>query len=281
MMDAIRIVTDSTSDIPPAIAEDHGVVVVPLTVTIDGESFKDQTLTQEAFFERMRAAASLPTTSQPSVGEFVEVYARCLEDAAHVISVHVSSALSGTIESAREAAKRFAGRVTVFDSLNLAWGEALQVLEAAKAVRAGVDLSGVLQALEAARSRVRMIVGLDKLDNLARGGRIGAVSAFLGGLLDLKVTLTVNERGALEPVGRSRGQKAALEHTLRWVAEQMGDHRRGIFAVMHALAPDRAAALADRLHDRYDIEELYVVEAGSVIATHTGTGWGVALLPTG
>lgn len=275
----VGVVTDSTSDITPQIAEEFGVEVVPLSVTVGGSTFLDGTITQREFFDRMDAAPELPTTSQPSVGVFVEAYERALAKYAEVVSVHISSALSGTIESAREAAKRFGGRVHVFDTLNLAWGEALQVIEAARAAAAGGSAARVLEVLEEAREAVKMVVGLDRLDNLAKGGRIGKVSALVGGLLDLKVLITTDERGAFEAVARVRGTRAALDRTLAWVAERMGSSQRGVFAVMHAMSEDKARYLAERIAERYDVERMYVVEAGPVITAHTGTGWGVAVLP--
>ncbi|MDI6692788.1 MAG: DegV family protein [Anaerosomatales bacterium] len=276
---SVGVVTDSTSDITPDLAAELGIEVVPLSVTVGGQTFQDGELTQKEFFERMAEAPELPTTSQPSMGSFVEAYERLLERFEEVVSVHISSALSGTIESAREAAKRFAGRVHVFDTRNLAWGEALQVLEAARAATAGADAARVLEVLEDARAKTKMIVGLDKLDNLAKGGRIGRVSALLGGLLDLKVMISPDEDGAFEAVGRARGTRAALDKTLAWVEQQMGSRVKGVFAVMHALSEDKARYLAERISERYQVEEMHVVEAGPVITAHTGTGWGVALLP--
>jgi DegV family protein with EDD domain len=128
---------------------------------------------------------------------------------------------------------------------------------------------------------VKLIVGLDSLDNLSKGGRIGKVSAFLGSMLDLKVTLTVGEDGAFMPVARSRGEKAAIAHTLAWVGEKMGDAKRGSFAVGHALSEARAQRLRQEIEARWEATRMVVYEAGSVICTHTGTGWGVAVLPEG
>jgi DegV family protein with EDD domain len=276
---AFAVITDSTADIPPDIARERGIEVVPLSVHIGDETFPDGVLTQEQFFERMNAAARLPTTSQPSVGSFVDAYERALTTADEVISVHISNHLSGTVESARQAAEGFAGRVHVFDSLNLSWGLAMQVMDAAASAAEGLSTAAALESLAVARERVRMIVGLDKLDNLAKGGRIGHVSAFLGSFLNLKVTLTVDETGVFQPVARTRGEKAALEHTLQWVAEQMGDATRAKFAVGYMLSQDRAEWLRDRLLERYEAAEMVVYPTGSVIATHTGTGWGVTVLP--
>jgi DegV family protein with EDD domain len=273
------VVTDSTADITPAIALERGIDVVPLSVTIGGETLPDGVLTQEEFFARMRAAADLPTTSQPSAGAFADAYARALETAESVISLHISSRLSGTLESARTAAEQFAGRVHVFDSRNLSWGLAWQVVDAAEAAREGLGVQDALARLERVREQVKLLVGVDSLENLRKGGRIGAVSALLGSLLNLKVTLTVDEDGAFAPLGRSRGEKAALEYTMEWIATQMGAARRGRFAVGHGLSAERAHRIADSIGERWDVTELVVYEAGSVVSAHTGTVWGVAVWP--
>lgn len=273
------VITDSTSDISPEIAAERGIEIVPLSVTIDGETLSDGILTQEQFFERMGKAAVLPTTSQPSPGAFAKVYEQALSQAEQVISVHISEKLSGTIESARQAAADFQGKVHVFDSKNLSWGLGLQVLEAATSAKQGLSVEEALKRLEAARERTKLIVGLDSLDNLAKGGRIGKVSAFLGSVLDLKVTLTVDADGAFQPVARSRGEKAALRHTLEWVGQQLGDSKRGTFAIGYALKPERAEWLREEIQRRFDAVEVFVYAAGSVITAHTGTGWGVAVVP--
>ena len=273
------VITDSTADISADIARARGITVVPLTVMIGDHSYVDGDLSQQEFFDRMNAASELPTTSQPAIGSFVEAYTRALETADNVVSVHISEKLSGTIESARAAAAQFAGRVHVFDSRNLSWGLAWQVLEAADAAAEGMGPDDALIRLSRLRDRVKMIVGLDSLDNLAKGGRIGRVGAFFGGMLNFKVTLTVDSNGEFVPVGRSRGDKAAFAHTLDWIAEKMGTATKGRFAIGHALGLERAEALAVALRERYDVTELVIYETGSSISTHTGTGWGVALVP--
>ena len=275
----LAVVTDSTADIEPQIAADHGIAVVPLSVTFGGGTFSDGQLTQREFFTRMNTSARLPTTSQPPIGAFVEAYEHALEGADHVISVHISSRLSGTLEGARTAAERYPGRVDVFDSRNLSWGLAWQVLEAARAAAEGMGPDVALVRLARLRDRVKLLVGLDSLDNLARGGRIGKVGAFLGSMLNLKVTLTVDPNGEFVPLARSRGEKAAMRHTIDWGAQQMGTATGGRFAVGHALEPEQAAYLAEEIRKRWDATELVIYEAGSVIATHTGTGWGVAVVP--
>jgi len=273
------VITDSTADIAPEIARERGIEVVPLAVTIDGETLTDGVLTQEEFFRRMQAAPALPTTSQPSAGAFEDAYGRALETANSVISVHISEKLSGTIESARVAAEKFSGKVHIFDSRNLSWGLAWQVLDAAAAAREGLGVPEALERLARARGQVKLIVGLDSLENLRKGGRIGAVSSMLGSLLNLKVTLTVTPDGEFAPLGRSRGEKAGLDYTLDWLSKEMGVAQKGKFAVGHALSHERAERLAESIKERWQATELVIYEAGSVICAHTGTGWGVAVWP--
>ena len=132
---------------------------------------------------------------------------------------------------------------------------------------------------EHARDRARLVVGLDKLDNLARGGRIGALSAFVGGLLDLKVVLTVNPEGTFAPVARVRGRKAELREMLDYVKREMRGATSGMFCVVHAMSEDVAMQLRDSLASTYKGSELLVLETGVVVATHSGTGWAIGFVP--
>ena len=276
---SFAVVTDSTADLACWRASAAGVTVVPLSLAIGDETFSDGELSQAEFFARMNARPELPKTSQPPIGAFVATYEHALEQVEEVVSLHISSKLSGTLDTARQAAERFAGRVHVFDSRNLSWGLAWQVLDVASAAREGLSTAAALDRLARVRERCKLIVGVDSLDNLAKGGRIGRVGAFLGGLLDLKITLTVAPDGAFVPLARSRGDKAAMKHTLDWVAEQMQGATQGRFAVGYALGPERAEWLCEQIAARFHATELVIYEAGSVICTHTGTGWGVAVLP--
>ncbi|MDO8847766.1 MAG: DegV family protein [Coriobacteriia bacterium] len=276
--EGICVVTDSTADIPKELVEELGITVVPLSLTIAGETFVDGSISMAEFFRRMNAAPALPTTSQPSVGAFVEAFEEGLSRCKEVVCITISNRLSGTIESATEAARTVGERVHILDSLNLSWGEGFQVVAAAKAVRAGESLAEVKRAFEETRGRMHMLVGLDSLDNLAKGGRIGRVSAFLGGMLNLKVMLTVGDDGAFVPVARARGAKAALQASVDWLGEHVDATKRAAFGVLHAESPDKAAWLEEAIRARFNVVELAVIETGPVIASHTGTGWGVTVV---
>jgi DegV family protein with EDD domain len=250
-----------------------------VTTFPDGATFHDGELSQAEFFERMGRAKALPTTSQPPIGDFVAIYEELLKTFQSVVSVHVSGRLSGTIESALQAAKQVGDRVSVFDSLNLSTALGWQVLAAARAAKSGASVDEVMAAAEDVRGKVGHLVGIDKLDNLARGGRIGAVSAFMGGLLNLKVLFTVDDQGAFQPVTRVRGHKAAMHETLEFVRRGMAGAKKGRFFIAHALSPETAAYLRDQIAATYEATELMIVEVGVVIATHTGTGWGISFVP--
>jgi DegV family protein with EDD domain len=194
------------------------------------------------------------------------------------VSVHISSKLSGTISSAQTAAREFAGRVHVVDTLNLSWGQGFQVLEAARAAASGLGAEAIVERVHSARERVQMIVALDSLDNLVKGGRIGKLAGAIGGMLNVKITITPRD-GELVVVRPLRGARSALDFTVKWVEEKMAGAPGGVFCVMHAMSEDRAQWLRDAIEQRFHPTELYVVAVGPVIATHTGTGWGVAFLP--
>ena len=257
-----------------------GITVVPLTVTIDGESMSDRTLSMEEFFRRMRASSELPTTSQPSAGAFVEAFEHALEHASEVVSINISSKLSGTISSARTAAERFGGKVHVFDSKNLSWGLGFQVLEGARAAASGSDASGVVERVSHVRDKAQLIIGVDTLDNLVKGGRLSRIGGVIGGLLNVKVTAVIRD-GELVMDKKLRGANAAREYGIQWVEKGMGDLKKGSFCAMYALAEDTAEWFHSEIEKRFEPTEIHIAETGTVIATHTGTGWGVAFVPEG
>lgn len=274
------VVTDSAADVPPARADELGVHVVPLPVIVGDETFDDGTLTQQQLFQRIAEADNAAAgTSQPSPGTLVRAYEKALEAADEVIALHISSQLSGTCDLARTVSQQFGGRVHVFDSRNLSWGIGWQVVEAAAAATEGLTVAETLPLLERARDESKIVVTLDSLERLNRSGRIGSVATYLGVLLNLKVSVAVNPSGAFVPVRGNRGNKSALKSMLAWVSQQMRGAEGGQFAVGHALAPERAEALAEAIRERWRVDELVMYEAGSAISVHAGTIWGVAFRP--
>jgi DegV family protein with EDD domain len=281
-MSDVSIVTDSTAYLPAELIERNGVHVVPLYVVFDGDRpVPEVEITDyDEFFEELRRAERLPTTSQPSVGDFTSVYEPLLAEGREVVSVHISGGLSGTPEAARQAKQALerdgkgGERVEVFDSTTAAGGLGFMVLSAAKAARDGADAKQVAATLAEARRELKMWFAIDTLEFLKRGGRIGAASAWIGSTLKVKPILTVENE--MTPVERVRTSSRAFERMLDY-ARQRADSGAGAWSAQHINAPDQCAALVERGTEVFGHPPTIVSEIGPVLAVHTGPG----LLGTG
>lgn len=277
-MGRIAFVTDSTAGVPADQVKQHNITVVPLQVIFGTETFRDGIdLTQDEFFTRLKAAKSLPTTSQPSVGDFEEVYKKLLSDDSvdSIISVHLSTGLSGTHNAASQAADHLASsagskKISVIDSQTVYMGEGLMVVNGARAAAQGKDHEEIVQMIEVIKSKVRLLVLVDTLEYLQRGGRIGGAQALLGGLLNIKPILHVHG-GRVEPLERVRTRRKAMERLVEIGAEGTKGKRVQI-AVGHAQAAEDARALAQMTRQKMNIAEEFSSDLGPVISTHTGPG---------
>ena len=265
----VRIVTDSTADLPPELAQELGITVIPLQVIFGEQAFRDGVdLTSEEFFRRLQESTDLPTTSQPSVGEFQHVYEELAAETDQILSIHLSSGFSGTVETARRAALALAGRcqIEVIDSRAVSMSIGFAAIAAARAAREGGGLETCAEAARAVLRRQRLTVVLDTLEYLRRGGRIGRAQAFLGGILRLKPILTIRD-GEAYPLARVRTHRKALEELLRISLE----HGRVVeAAVMHASNPEDANLLAEELGRRCPGIPIQIVAIGPVIGVHGG-----------
>jgi DegV family protein with EDD domain len=284
-MSDVAIVTDSTAYLPADLIERHGVHVVPLYVVFDGDHpVPEVEITDyDEFFEELRRAERLPTTSQPSVGDFTSAYEPLLADGREVVSIHISGGLSGTPEAARQAKEalerdgRGGDRVEVIDSTTAAGGLGFMVLAAAKAVAGGADAKQVAAAVAEARAELKMWFAIDTLEFLKRGGRIGAASAWIGSTLKVKPILTVENE--MTPVERVRTSSRAFERMLDY-ARQRADSGAGAWSAQHINAPDQCAALVERGTEVFGHGPTIVSEIGPVLAAHTGPGLlGIGALP--
>lgn len=268
----VRVVTDSTSDLPPDVAEELGITVVPLHVLFGDESYRDGVdLMSEEFFRRLAESKALPTTSQPSVGEFRQVYERLADGTDKLLSIHLSARFSGTAGAARQAGQSIAGRcsIEVIDSETTSMSMGLAVIEAARLAQAGADLDACTAAARSVLRRQRLAVALDTLEFLRRGGRIGRAQAFLGGLLRLKPVLTIRN-GEAFPLARKRTRRQALDEVVRVCLQDGVEVERA--AVMHATTPDDAGYLRDELHKRFPNVHVHMGRFGPVIGVHGGPG---------
>lgn len=276
----IAIVTDSTSDLSPQLCGQSGIRSVPLYVLFDGRMHRDGLDIRPAeLFAGVRAGKKTPSTSQPSPAEFAAVYREALEGADEVLSVHISSLLSGTVGSARLAAQEFGGRVTVMDSRTVSMGLGLRALRAADLARAGRPMADIVAELERVSPLADLRFTVDTLEFLRINGRIGGGAALLGGLLNIKPLLVV-QGGRVESGGRARGSKKAMQelsaHTAAYIARHGGARAAFLYtAGGEAAAQELAGSLGGAA-----FENLGAHEIGAVVATHAGPGaYGVALEP--
>ncbi|MBI2935483.1 MAG: DegV family protein [Chloroflexi bacterium] len=268
---AVKVVTDSTSDLPPELASQLGVTVVPLNVHFGAQTFRDGVdLTAEEFFQRLISSPKPPTTSQPSIGAFASTYQRIIGEAEAIVSVHVSSRVSGTYNAALQASaevKRDAP-IEVVDTQQASLALSLIVLAAARAARQGGKLREVLAETQRAMEQVRCLVLVDTLEYLEKGGRIGKAQAFLGSLLQVKPILTVKD-GEVHPVERVRTRQKALE---RLVELTQGRAPLQALAIGYSTTPGEAQTLSQRLQPLLPQGQPLIGRFGPVIGTYLGPG---------
>ncbi len=269
----VALVTDSTSDLPPRLREQVGVRVVPLYVHFQGKTFRDwEEITPGDLFSAVAQGADLPTTSQPSPQDFEKAYDEALERSDRVLSIHISSKLSGTYQSASMAAAKFGGRVQVFDSLAASAGIGMMVLRAHELLAEGQGLEEVIRELERIRDDhiVRFVVAT--LEYLRKNGRIGGAQAFLGNLLNIKPILTVRD-GVVDAAGRARGEKRALKEMVKTFKTWREGREHVRIFYLYTGAEEAVHALQSEIRALGEgIEEVYTSEIGAVIAAHTGPG---------
>ena len=266
----VRIVTDSTADLTPEQQRAAGITVVPLNVHFGDEVFRDHVdLSADEFFRRLKASSQLPRTSQPSVGAFEEAYRKLLDGGDEIVSVHLSSKVSGTYNSALMAAQSVGdGKIEVVDSLSTSMALGFMALEGAKLAKAGRDRQAVAECLQGLVPKARVICVVDTLTYLERGGRIGKARALLGSLLNVKPILQLKD-GEVVPLGRARGRPQALNRLVE-LLERDGKVRQ--LAIMHGAAQTDAEHLRERVASRYPGVDIQLTEIGAVLGTHTGPG---------
>ena len=274
-MAKVAIVTDTTHYLPADLVAANEIHQVSLYVHWQGRDDREVDLPDfDGYYEHLRMAPDLPTTSQPSVGDFLAVYEPLLDAGHDIVSIHLSAGISGTYDSALAAKASVdeqgrAGRIEVVDSATACGGLGLVALAAAAWGRAGEDVEAVVRRAKAAREGLNLWFCIETLEFLRRGGRIGAASAWLGTTLRIKPILKVEDQ--ITPVERVRTSKRAFE---RMVDYQRSGHEDGADAwvVQHIQSPDQAEKLAERGREIFGSEPLFVSEIGPVIGTHVGPG---------
>ncbi|WP_071394486.1 DegV family protein [Bacillus tuaregi] len=272
MTNKIKIVTDSTVDLTQAELASFDIEVVPLTISIDGETFTDRVdITPSQFMEKMKESKELPKSSQPSAGAFMEVYDRLGSQGYEVISIHMTGGMSGTVQSAESAAKMTNTKVTVVDSRFISKALSFQVLEAAAMVREGKNVPAILERLDKIRSNTRLYVVVDTLENLVKGGRIGKGRAIIGSLLNIKPIASL-ENGEYTPVAKVRSHAQVAKYLAAHFAEDLeGKITKGV-GLVHADGIGLAQKIKQAVYEKTGYGEITIEETTPIVSTHTGPG---------
>lgn len=270
---SITLVTDSTCDLPASLRESYAIHVVPLSVIWGSEQLREGIDIQpQEFYRRLVKDPIYPTTSQPTPQEFLRVFEKVRDDGAQeIIVITISSAMSGTLESARLASTLIDIPVHLVDSKTNSMGLGWQVLAAARVREAGGDVTAMIAAANMVRKRTFYLISLDTLDYLHKGGRIGRASHFIGTLLNFKPQIKVNhETGEVEAGRRSRTRKRALSALYKDFFERVDGHKKLHLSVLHNDAFPEAEMLVERIRNEFAPEEIITGFVSPVLGVHTG-----------
>ena len=277
--DPVMIVSDSTCSLSPELARHYGVQLVPTYITFGGRTYRDGVdLDATQFYALLRSSAQLPTTAQPTVADFTKVYTELWEQVrtlpgAAIVSVHPSSKMTKTVDAAQAASRELPEiPVHVIDTGTISMGLGMVAIAAARAAAAGQDAATVVRLTEDVARRVRVVFTVETMEYLRKGGRIGAATALLGMLLNIKPVLYLGD-GQVQPLEKPRTRKKAIAVMLDWVAAQVASSQALHAAVLHCDAADDAQALTQEIVTRFlGVDLVMTAEAGPTIGTHGGPG---------
>lgn len=271
-MKEVVVVTDSSANMPADLVQHLDIRVVPILLALNGKSFRDGVdITAGDVYRWQRTSKQLPTTSAPSIGDFVRVYASAAQDARSIVSIHLSPKLSATYSTALAASQLVDDTpIRVVNCHTVAMGQGFVVLEAARAAAKGADLDAVIARAQEVASKMTVLATIDTLEYLYRGGRIGGAAALLGTMLQIKPILFVAD-GHVDVFSRPRTKSKALRTILNQVGEEAGSQPLHA-AILHAGVPEEAEALRQQVATRFHCVELYVTEMTPVMGAHTGPG---------
>jgi DegV family protein with EDD domain len=274
-MSPVAVVTDTTQYLPADLVRQNDLHLVSLYVRFGEELERESAMPDfQAFYDRLRSAKELPTTSQPSIGDFVDVFEPLLEAGNDIVAVHISAGISGTYDSALQAKAQleeqgYAGRIEVLDSATGCGGLGFMALAAAARARAGGGLREVAEHAKAARAELKLWFAVDTLEYLRRGGRIGAAQAWIGGALKIKPILSIESE--ITPIERVRTTGKAFERMVDYLRSRHADGADA-WIVQHIQAPEVAERLVASGREIFGSDPVCVSEVGPVIGAHVGPG---------
>ena len=275
LMTQVKIVTDSSVTIEPEVVKELNITIVPLSVMIDGVLYSDADLKEGEFLHLMQQSKNLPKTSQPPVGVFAEVFEELGKDGSQVVAIHMSHALSGTVEAARQGASLSSSDVTVIDSSFTDQAMKFQVVEAAKLAKEGKDLETILARIEEVKNHTELYIGVSTLENLVKGGRIGRVTGLLSSLLNIRVVMQMKNH-ELQPIVKGRGAKT-FKKWLEELTVAITHKSVAEIGISYAGTNEWANEMKSLLQ-AYVEKPISVLETGSIIQTHTGeNAWAILI----
>ena len=275
LMTQVKIVTDSSVTIEPEVVKELNITVVPLSVMIDSVLYSDADLKEGEFLHLMQQSKNLPKTSQPPVGVFAEVFEELGKDGSQIIAIHMSHALSGTVEAARQGASLSTADVTVIDSSFTDQAMKFQVVEAAKLAKEGKDLETILAHVEDVKNHTELYIGVSTLENLVKGGRIGRVTGLLSSLLNIRVVMQMKNH-ELQPIVKGRGTKT-FKKWLEELTNTLSQKSVAEIGISYAGTNEWANEMRALLQP-YVEKPISVLETGSIIQTHTGeNAWAILI----
>ncbi|MEW6097431.1 MAG: DegV family protein [bacterium] len=268
----IAIVTDSTCDLPQELIQKYNIFVVPLYVRFGEEVYKEGVdITLDEFYSKLKSSNIHPSTSQPSPQDFMQVYQKLNKDYNSIISIHISSRLSGTVQSAKMAKYELKlDKIEVIDSLQVSLPLGTVVLEAGKLCEQEKSKEEIIKSISDLIHKVKIIFTVDTLEFLEKGGRIGKAQAFLGSILDIKPILGIQE-GEVVPLAKVRGRKKMLAKLIEIIKEDIPSKKINI-GIVHANSEETGLKLRELMYEHFQIEECIFSQIGAVIGTHTGPG---------
>ena len=275
LMTQVKIVTDSSVTIEPEVVKELNITIVPLSVMIDGVLYSDADLKEGEFLHLMQQSKNLPKTSQPPVGVFAEVFEELGKDGSQVVAIHMSRALSGTVEAARQGASLSSSDVTVIDSSFTDQAMKFQVVEAAKLAKEGKDLETILARIEEVKNHTELYIGVSTLENLVKGGRIGRVTGLLSSLLNIRVVMQMKNH-ELQPIVKGRGAKT-FKKWLEELTVALTHKSVAEIGISYAGTNEWANEMKSLLQANVE-KPISVLETGSIIQTHTGeNAWAILI----
>lgn len=274
-MAKVRILTDSAADLPSEVLERYSIGVIPFPVSFGSETYLDGVdLDRPTFYSRLAQSAELPKTSQITPATFIEEFTRATSDGWGVVYIGLSSGLSGTAQAARMARDMLPDPVRVFtvDSLAASVGEGILVLRAAEMAKQGASARVIAETCESIKAHLNCIFTIDTLEYLRKGGRITAFKAAMGGILNLKPVLHINEEGHIVQLEIARGRKKAVRRLIEIIEEKGKNLASQVIGVNHSRLAEEAEALAGEIRDRFACREVVIGEIGATVGTHVGPG---------